>query len=80
MERTFASVHYSLESLPYPRHKGVKHRKDFALDKPLLIAEEPGRTCLVPVGTTVRLWQGENFGYVLLPEGTTPWGSRLFRY
>ena len=61
---------------PWPRHLGIKHAKDVKLEEPLILEQ-----WIVKAGTTVRVFQGKNFGFCIVPEGVMPCGiKRIFKY
>jgi hypothetical protein len=70
---------YSVGTLPYPRHIGLKHVKEFKLDSPLFVGDA-FRTHIVPAGTVVKVYQSQNFGVCVIPPNIVPWGQQIFRY
>ena len=70
----------NITTLPYSRYVGIKHAKDWALTNDLILEQ-----WIVPKGTVVRLINGQNFGYVILPEFTKDVRNfviprRIFKY
>lgn len=70
----------TITTLPYPRHKGIKHAKTYTLTETLVVEQWE-----VPAGTQVKLATSQNFGICVLPENckdrrgfTIP--RRIFRY
>lgn len=69
-----------IQSLPFPRHSGMKHIKEYILLEDLFLEQ-----WTVPAKTTIKLVTSTNFGLVVLPVDcqdkrgfTIP--QRLFRY
>ena len=70
----------TVSNLPFPRFIGIRHAKDH-----VLLVDTMFERYNVPAGTTVKLWQSENFGHALFAEGTKDTagnvlGQRWFRY
>jgi hypothetical protein len=66
----------SSPNFPWPRHIGIKHLKEVVLQDDLLVEQ-----WVVKAGTTVKVWQGKNFGFCLVPKDAVPCGiKRLFSY
>jgi hypothetical protein len=70
----------SIMTIRYPRHIGIKHTISITLTENLSLEQ-----WIIPAGVTVKTYQSENFGYVILPAGckdtrgfTVP--KTIFRY
>jgi hypothetical protein len=56
---------------PWPRWIGIKHIKEVTLGEDLFVEQ-----WIVPKGTRVRVFQGQNFGYCIMPPGVMPCGIK----
>lgn len=68
----------NITQLPFPRHAGMAHKKDYILPNRLILSYG-GNAFYVNPGITVQLVQSQNHGIVCIPEGVAPNGQRLFR-
>jgi hypothetical protein len=69
-----------INQLPFPRFIGIHHNKKITLHQDLHLEQ-----WIIPAGTKVIIWQTQNFGWCLLPEGTKDKTGyiihrRLFKY
>lgn len=68
-------------AIPFPRRMKKKlNARSFVLPEDLFL-----EGWIVPSGTEVKVWQSENFGWVMVPDGTRDKRGfllprRLFRY
>ncbi len=54
-----------IQNLPYPRHIGIKHVKEWTAHETVYLEQWE-----IPAGTKIKLWQSENFGNVVIPQNT----------
>lgn len=52
-----------ISQLPFPINLGTKHTTDYTLDSDLFVEQ-----WIVPKGTPVKLMNGQDFGFVILPQ------------
>ena len=76
----------TIENLNFPKHIGLEYKEEIVLTEELLVGEENSLNCwIIPAGVSIKVWQSENFGYILLPQGTKDntgkeMHLRVFRY
>ncbi len=52
-----------IATLPFPKKRGMEHAKDYVTDQTLILEQ-----WMIPAKTIIKLINGENFGYAILPE------------
>lgn len=55
----------TITQLPFPTRKGIRYAKDYILTQDTYLEK-----WIIPKGTQVKLTVTQDFGYVVLPEGT----------
>jgi hypothetical protein len=70
----------TISQLPFPRHIGIKHQKQYTLNETLYLEQWQ-----IPAGTVVKVFQSTNFGYCIIPHATQDVRGftiqrRVFRY
>lgn len=69
-------MNLSSPNFPWPKRQGIRHAKDVVLPEDLFVEQ-----WVVEKGTTVKLINGKNFGFCIVPKDAVPCGiKRIFTY